>query len=377
MFHQAERYNREITAIAAYELEMSKSGNKEQAIEKAIRLVEFAHGAGHTESGPSIGQSDIGKVLTVFKRYGFTMYYMLFNTINRALPVKGATGEKLEEIYAARRQLAGVYGMTALFAGVKGLPLYWIAETAYNALQDDDDEDFDTMMRRYLGEMAFKGPVNYFSNLGIADRVGWTDLIYRENKTDKADASALSGIVEAVLGAPYAIVNNFFRAKELIADGHMERGIEAMLPIAIRNGFKGIRYATEGVNTLRGDPVMGDVNGYNAAMQVLGFAPADLLAQYETNAYAKKMGDEVRKQEKSLLKKYYVAQREGDYERANELEDKLYALGDKYPELGITGKTLTSSVKARDKISEEMYHGVQLDKKLRPRIEEAVKELED
>jgi hypothetical protein len=377
MFHQAERYNREITAIAAYELEMAKSGNKEQAIEKAIRLVEFAHGAGHTESGPSIGQSDIGKVLTVFKRYGFTMYYMLFNTIKRSLPVEGATGKELEEIYAARRQLAGIYFMTSLFAGVKGLPLYWIAEAAYNALQDDDEEDFDTVMRKYLGEMAFKGPVNYFTNLGIADRVGWTDLIYRENKTDKADASALSGIVEAVLGAPYAIVNNFFRAKELIADGHFERGVEAMLPIGIRNAFKGIRYATEGVNTLRGDPVMGEVNGYNAAMQVLGFAPADLLAQYEINAYAKKMGDEIRKQEKSLLKKYYVAQREGDYDRANELEDKLLALGEKYPELGISGKTLTASVKARDKISEEMYHGVQLDNKLRPRIEESIKELED
>lgn len=377
MFHQAERYNREVTAIAAYELEMAKSGNKEQAIEKAIRLVEFAHGAGHTESGPSIGQSDIGKVLTVFKRFSFTMYYMLFNTIKRSLPVEGATGKELEEIYAARRQLAGIYFIGALFTGVKGLPLYWIAEAAYNATTDDDEEDFDSVMRRYLGEMAFKGPVNYITNLGIADRVGWTDLIYRENKTDKADASALSGIVEAVLGAPYAIVNNFFRAKELIADGHIERGIEAMLPIAIRNVFKGVRYATEGVNTLRGDPVMGEVNGYNAAMQVLGFAPADLLAQYETNAYAKKMGDEIRKQEKSLLKKYYVAQREGDYERANELEDKLYALGEKYPELGITGKTLTASVKARDKISEEMYHGVQLDKKLRPRIEEAIKEIED
>lgn len=376
MFHQAERYNREITAVAAYELELAKSGNKEAAIEKAIRLVEFAHGAGHTESGPSIGHSDVGKVLTVFKRFGFSMYYMLFNTINRALPVEGATGKQLEEIQAARRQLRGIYGMSALFAGVKGLPLYWILQAAYDATHDDDEEDFDTMMRRYLGEFAFKGPVNYITNLGIADRVGWTDLIYRENKNNKADASALSGIMEAVLGAPYAIVNNLFRAQQLAADGHMERAIETALPIGIRNAFKGIRYATEGANTLRGDPVMGEVNGYNAAMQVLGFAPADLLAQYEVNAYAKKMGDEVHKQEKSLLKKYYVAQREGDYDRANELEDKLYALGDKYPELGITNKTLTASVKARDKISEEMYHGVQLDRKLRPRIEEAIRELE-
>ena len=385
MFHHAERMNREVTAVAAYELEMERLKKKgvtgeaaqAQAIEEAIKLVTFAHGAGHTESGPSIGHSDIGKVLTVFKRFGFTMYYMLFNTMNRALPVKGATGEQLEEIQAARRQLLGIYGTAALFAGVKGIPLYWIMEAAYNALNDDDDDDFDTVMRKYLGEFAFKGPVNYLTNLGVADRVGWTDLIYRENKGGKADASAASQIMEAILGAPYAIGNNFFRAYELANDGHMERAIETALPIALRNVLKGTRYATEGVNTLRGDPVMGDVNGYNAAMQVLGFAPADLLAQYEFNAIAKKQGDTITKMEQSLLKKYYVAQREGDYERADMLQDKLFELGDKYPELKITGNTLTKSVKARDKISEDMYHGVQLNKKLRPRIEESIRQLED
>jgi hypothetical protein len=384
MFHHAERMNREVTAVAAYELEMERLKKKgitgaaaqAQAIEEAIKMVTFAHGAGHTESGPSIGQSDIGKVLTVFKRFGFTMYYMLFNTMNRALPVKGATGQQLEEIQAARRQLLGVYGTAALFAGVKGLPMYWIVEAAYNALNDDDEDDFDTVMRKYLGEFAFKGPVNYITNLGIADRVGWTDLIYRENKGGKADASALSQITEAIFGAPYAIVNNMFRAAELANDGHMERAIETALPIALRNVFKGIRYATEGVNTLRGDPVMGDVNGYNAAMQVLGFAPADLLAQYEINAIAKKQGDVITKEEQSLLKKYYVAQREGDFERADKLEEKLFELGDKYPELKITGNTLKKSVTARDKISEDMYHGVQLNKKLRPLIEQSIRELE-
>lgn len=385
MFHHAERMNREVTAVAAYELEMERLKKKgitgdaaqAQAIEEAIKMVTFAHGAGHTESGPSIGHSDIGKVLTVFKRFGFTMYYMLFNTMNRALPVAGATGQQLEEIQAARRQLLGIYGVSALFAGVKGLPMYWIVEAAYNALNDDDEDDFDTVMRKYLGEFAFKGPVNYITNLGIADRVGWTDLIYRENKGGKADASAASQIMEAILGAPYAIGNNMFRAAELANDGHMERAIETALPIALRNVFKGIRYATEGVNTLRGDPVMGDVNGYNAAMQVLGFAPADLLAQYEINAIAKKQGEEITKQEQSLLKKYYVAQREGDFERADKLEEKLFELGDKYPELKITGNTLNKSVKARDKISEDMYHGVQLNKKLRPLIEQSIRELED
>ena len=384
LFHHAERMNREVTAIAAFDLEMARLAKKgitgaaaeAQAIEKATRMVEYAHGAGHTESGPSIGHSDIGKVLTVFKRFGFTMYNMLFDTIRRSLPVEGATGEQLEAIRAARRQLVGVYGMSGIFAGVKGMPLYWVAELAYNAFREDDEDDFDATMRKFLGELAFKGPVNYFTNLGIADRVGWTDLIYREAKGDKADASALSQITEAILGAPYSIINGFFRGKELIADGHFERGVEAMLPIALRNVLKGVRYATEGANTLRGDPVMGDVAGYNAAMQVLGFAPADLLRQYELNAYGKGIEKAVADKQDKLLKQYYIATREGDLDRADEAKEKLYELGDKHPDLKINEQTFSKSVKARDKISDDMYHGVSFNKKLRSEIERSIGEFD-
>lgn len=52
------------------------------------------------------------------------------------------------------------------------MPLYWIAELAYNAFREDDEDDFDAVMRKFVGEFAFKGPVNYITNLGIADRVG-------------------------------------------------------------------------------------------------------------------------------------------------------------------------------------------------------------
>jgi hypothetical protein len=385
LFHHAERMNREVTAIAAFDLEMERLKNKgvkeaeaiPQAVEKAIRMVEFTHGAGHTESGPSIGHSDIGKVLTVFKRFGFTMYYMLFDTIRRSFPIsKDMSADQVEAMKAARRQLVGVYGMAGMFAGVKGMPLYWVAEMAYNALQDDDDEDFDTVMRKFLGDLIFKGPVNYFTNLAVADRVGWTDLIYRENKGGKADASALSQITEAILGAPYSIINSFYRGKELIGEGQFERGVEAMLPVALRNILKGVRYATEGANTLRGDPVMGDINGYNAMMQVLGFAPADLLARYEDNAYAKRFQDATVGQSKKLLKQYYVADRLGDYDRANMLRDKLFALSDKH-DLGITEETISQSVTARDKISDEMHNGIQLNKRLRNQIERSIMEMHD
>jgi hypothetical protein len=381
MFHHAERMNREITAVAAYDLEMAKLKNSKmseaekqaKAIDKALKLVEYSHGAGSTLSGPSLGQSDVGKVLMVFKRFAFSMYYMLFDTMMRSLPTKGATGEQLEGIKAARRQLAGVYGMSALFAGTKGLPLYWVAELAYNMFQDKDDDDFDTVMREYLGDFFFKGPVNYFTNLSIADRVGWTDLLWREQKGSKADASALSQFVESVLGAPYSIVDSAIRGVNLIAEGQMERGIEAMLPVSMRNILKGGRYAIEGANTLRGDAV-GDVNGYNAAMQVLGFAPADLMKQYEENAYMTEKAKAIRSIEKNALKQYYAAMREGDMDGMAKAEDKLYALGDKYPELQISGDTINKSVKARERISAEMYQGVSLDRKLAPYLKQAAAE---
>ena len=375
MFHHAERMNREVTAVAAYDLELAKSGDKAKAIEKAIRAVEFTHGAGHTESGPSIGHSDIGKVLTVFKRFGFSMYYMLFDTMRRA-ELQKLFSISSEEAKIARRQLAGVYGMAGLFAGVKGMPMYWVAQMTYDAVHDDDEDDFDTMMRKYIGELAFKGPVNYFTNLSIADRVGWTDLIYRENKGGKADASALSQILESILGAPYAVVNSVFRAKELMDEGNFERAIETMLPVALRNPLKGARYAIEGANTLRGDPVMGDINGYNAAMQVMGFAPADLLRQYEINSYGKRLDEATVGKSKKLLKQYYIAQREGDSDRADEVLEKLFALSDKH-NLGITQDTVSRSVSARDRISSEMYHGMQVNKKIRDEFEQSIAELED
>ena len=309
----------------------------------------------------------------VFKRFAFSMYYMLFDTMIRSLPTKGATGEQLEAIKAARRQLLGIYGMSALFAGVKGIPLYWVAEAAYNMFQGDDDDDFDTVMREFLGDFPFKGPVNYFTNLSVADRVGWTDLLWREQKGSKADASALSQILETALGAPYSIADSLFRAKDLIAEGQYERGIEAMLPVSMRNVLKGGRYAIEGANTLRGDAV-GDVNGYNSAMQILGFAPADLMKQYEENAYMTEKGKAIKAIEKNALKKYYGALREGDADGMMDAREKLFELGAKYPELGISEKTITQSVKARERITNEMHHGVQLDRKLAPYLKQAAAE---
>lgn len=384
MFHHSERMNREISAVAAYTLEMQNPKNtgteaerQERAIEKAIKTVQYTHGASGFLSGPSIAQNDLGRVFTVFKRFAFSMYYMLFDTMFRALPKANATDEQKQEIDAARRQLVGIYGMAALFAGAKGVPMYWIAELAYNMFQGEDDDDFDAVMRKILGDFLYKGPINYLTNLSIADRVGWSDLIFREAKSDKADASFLSKTLESALGAPYSMIDSMFRAKDLVAEGHLERGIEMALPVALRNVLKGSRYFTEGANTLRGDPVMGEISGYNSAMQVLGFAPAELIRQYEENAYKKTRDKALTGEMNKQLKRYYAALREGDVDGMMEASEKLFEFSDKHG-LGITQDTLNKSVKTRDKITAEMYtnHGISISNRNRAAIERATAEFE-
>lgn len=375
MFHHAERFNRETTAVAAYDLEMQKLANdkrlspaekEERAIQKAVRAVEYMHGAGHTLTGPSLGHSDLGKILMVFKRFAFSMYYLLFDTIKRALPVKGGTPEQIEGNKVARRQLLGTYGMAALFSGAKGLPLFWIPEMVYNALRDDDEDEFDIEVRRFLGDMPYKGPVNYYTNASIADRVGWEDLIFREAKKDKSDASTLSNYIESIGGAPYSIINNvFFRTPDLIEQGHYARAIETAIPTSMSNVLKGIRYGTEGVNTLRGDPVMGEVEPHTALAQVFGFAPADLSLKYHANAYRTKTEAKLMGMRDRLMRKYYMAYRMGDYDREMSIREELFALGDKHPELNISQDYIDRSVRAREAISADMIDGVTISKKFR------------
>ena len=225
--------------------------------------------------------------------------------------------------------------------------------------------------------MLYKGPVNYLTNLSIADRVGWSDLIFREAKSDKADASFLSRALESALGAPYSMIDSMFRAKDLVAEGNIERGIEMALPVALRNVLKGSRYFTEGANTLRGDPVMGEISGYNSAMQILGLAPADLIRQYEDNAYKKTFDKALKGEVNKQLKRYYAALREGDTDGMMEASQKLFEFSDKHG-LGITQDTITKSVRSRDKISGEMYtnHGVSISNRNRAAVERAALEFE-
>ena len=99
---------------------------------------------------PRIAQGAIGKVLFMFKRYGVSMYYMMFKMTKEALQQQDPAVRK-----AAMHQLAGIYGMAAIFSGLQGLPMFGMLAMIYNMFADEDDEDFGTVVRASTNELAY------------------------------------------------------------------------------------------------------------------------------------------------------------------------------------------------------------------------------
>ena len=375
VFHHGERMNRQVALIATYELELQRilgAGRKfesatlaqqRKAADYAVYVTELTNGGTTAAAAPRIAQSGIGKVIFMYKRYGVSMYYMLFKTAREAL--KDADPQVRS---AAKRQIAGIYASSALMAGAQGIPMFGIAAMVYNLiLKDEDDEDFDTAARKYLGEGIYSGALNALTGVNVATRLGLSDLLFRDNNTRPSDSVMLS-LIEQLGGPVIGVTNRVIRGMELINDGNVERGIEQILPSAFGNGFKAVRFATDGANTLRGDPITGEVGPWNAFAQFFGFAPAEYTRQLEINASLKNIERAALEDRTKLLRKYYVASRMGDGQEAADLLAEMLKFNRKHPGAAITGETIKNSMAQHMKTSQEMYHGITLSKSLRPQL---------
>ena len=384
MFHHGERMNREVTLLAAYNLELDRLKKQgitgveaeTKAATEAMYVNELTNGGISAAAAPRFAQNPLGKIVFMYKRYGVSMYYMMFKTFQQA-----RHGETPEERKAAWKQLGGIVGMSALMAGAQGIPMYGALSLLYAMFCDDDDEDFDTVTRKYLGEFLYKGPVEYATNLSIAGRITLNDLIVRDTKAG-SDAGTFSQQLLQALGGPViGVADRINRGYSKINEGHFMRGIEDLLPSAISNGFKGVRYATEGTTTLRGDPITGDVSIYNAAAQALGFAPADYTRQLEINSAEKGIDKNLSEKSSKLKQKYYTAKRNGDSDGMADIKEKMLEIGAKHPELGINGITINDILKrsmtAQERATKEMIHGVRYNKKRLAEVKASLAEYED
>ena len=380
IFHHGERMNRQISLIASYELElgrMAKAGEKIdsasriEAAKRAVRISEVMNGGASAGSAPLLAKNSIGKIMFMYKRYGVTMYYMMFKTAREAMKSEDKKVRK-----AAMCQIVGVYASAGVMAGVQGLPMFGILAAVYNMFKGDDEDDAETAARKYLGEGLFNGAVNYLTGTAIANRIGLSDLLINSTGYREQDNAVLA-FLQLMGGPVYGVADRLQQGVKLISEGETERGLERMLPAGIANGFKGIRFATEGANTLRGDPIVGEMHPANAFAQMFGFAPAEYTRQLEINASLKNVERRATKERTKMLRDYYIAARNGDADGMGDAMDAMFKFNKSHPTAAITAETIQNSMAQHMKTSQEMYHGVTLNKKLRPELLQNAAEYDD
>ena len=361
-FSEGEKYSRAVTAIATYDLARAQGKSEQVAIDEAVSTVIDVHTSGMAAEGPQLMQDafgGLGRVMFTFKSFIWNSAFVIGRAMNTALRDQDPEVRRI-----ARRQVLGIYGMSAAIAGVNGLPFFGAAATfanIVNAIMGDEDEPFNAKedMRLFVGELPFKGPLNYLTNLEISNRVGLANgLMFREDPYSlEQNGYLMTALAQATgpMGSYLQGVENVF-----LKDGRPE----LLLPSALRNVWKTGRYMQQGARTKDGAPIDTDINGYNLFLQAFGFAPADISSLYENRAAAANFENKVKKRQQEILKKYYVGVSVPDSDTLDEALEEYTEFAMEYPEL-INKDTLQRSYRSRAAYQRDLIAGLRFDKRLR------------
>jgi len=397
MFHQVERANRQVALVAAYNLELDRLRNKPtqaernlteaerrtRAAERAVYQATETGGGATLASAPRWAQKGIGRVALMFKNYGLSMFYLQMKLAKQLTLGSNDPDFTPEDRRTAFRQLVGLQLSSFALAGIAGVPLYGLVSTVADAFLGDDEEDADMLTRRYLGEGLYKGFLSDISGLDISSRIGLTGLLIRENRYN-TDPSAEETLVANLGGPAWSTATQFGRGvsefyKAMTGEeGDMVRGIENMVPAAIRNFIKSGRYLSEGGNieTRRKDIITGDLGSSDLLGQALGFTPTKATLQQDINQLKVRVSNAVAEKRSRLSKLYYIALREGDIEGAREVLEDIRAFNEdvagRFPDAVIDKEFLKRSLGSHQRTSGEMLKGVSVS----PSVREGLVDLE-
>tara|TARA_B110000483_G_scaffold138947_1_gene165996 strand:+ start:134 stop:3244 length:3111 start_codon:yes stop_codon:yes gene_type:complete len=396
MFSTAERFNRQTTLTMSYNLALdkldaldtsNKKGKKERyysavdakfidvptssearmdfAAKEALYLTQEVNGGSVLETAAGYSQQGLGRVALMYKSYGLQMYYSMLKAGKMYIDNRGGTdAESVQLRKMARNQLLGIHGSALFFAGAQGVPLYGaIAMIADLFFLDDEEDDFDTAVRKHIGEGWYKGAVTELTGVDIAGRVRLTGLLLQENRFNK-DASLEENLAFYLGGPALSTANRLYRGVSDLRSGDIgsvERGIESLAPAGLTNAWRSSfgRYAREGgIRTRRGDPIYDDMTTGDFAAQALGFPPAEYTFIQERTARNKGIEKAIVTNRSSLTKKFYIANRMGDHETMGEVLKDIVAHNSRHPTAAINPEQVMKSVKSHMATSAKMHNGV-------------------
>lgn len=386
LFHNAERFNREIIAMSAFRAAMEKrKGYPDQkqafneSIQEAKDLTNRSMFDYSMPNKPRYMQSAPARVLLQFKQFPQQMTFFLGHNL-----VKMIKGKSPEERREATARFVGTMGLAGIFAGGTGLfgfsTVASIINAVINGLDDDRDEPFDFELEfvnwavetfgKTLG-MALARGVGNAAGIDLSSRVGLDNLWFRDSRKNVDEAEALQQFLVELLGPTVGLTVQVAEAIDLWNQGHGDRAIERVLPAALKNLKVAERYATEGVQTKRGDEIVSEVGPFDLLMQSLGLRPAE-IAELQYYAITKKGQEQaILKERQNLLNLYGIGFMAGDADATEKAFDKMMKFNEKHPMVAIPADSIVKSIKERVTKSAMTDHGLYLDKRMRYLLDES------
>jgi hypothetical protein len=421
-FHAAEKFNREVLGMATFDLAYAKAKkdgySDEAAFKKAVNdakeLTYKSMFDYSTLNKPRYFQNQYVKVVMQFKQFSQQMTYLLARSAYEGI-AQPYTAEELGDVRLkikadhnknkpdlppltdaeldaavaahvkqikteARNRLAGTLGMTFVFAGATGLPLWSMLSMTMNALQsafgeDDEEWDFDNWFKNWtsntfggvMGDALSRGAVTQIIGADLNSRMSLNDLWFRDQRKNADEVSYVQNLIISLLGPSMGLVINSAEAIKQLNDGHIQRAMETASPAVVKNIMKGMRYEIEGraVN-LKGDELVGDVSSYESLVQGIGFSPERIAQRQKSNIETKGMEQKIRNRKNDLLNAFFMSVDNEDDDLKERVIDKIGSFNRTYPGAAISSESLMKSVKTRykNRALAESTGGIFINKKL-------------
>ncbi|HCE5203351.1 TPA: PLxRFG domain-containing protein [Vibrio parahaemolyticus] len=376
-FHWAEVMNREVCFITAYRMAKKNGLSKQESLDYATKATWDSHFDYSSRNRARFMQGDVAAVALQFKQYSQNMTYYLFSRFFDS--IKGETPEVRKE---ARKQLLGTFAVSFAIGGLNALPVATIAAIANMAyaVAGDDNEPWDaetelkSLLAKTFGEDIAKG-LYYGSMPSVSSRINIDLLRLWVQESDAQDSVGVAeNILQQAAGASFGIAVSWARGLDYMTEGQYLRGVEYMTPKWIKDVFRTARYASEGgtVTNRNGEIIIDDVTLFEHAQQALGFTPARLVQQYDTNSALKGYERQVTRRRQSLMNAYWLAVRTKDNDGRKSVLNNIREFnrsewGRQNP---ITNEVLSRSVKQHFKMASKSQNGAHYNQKYMKLLQE-------
>jgi hypothetical protein len=291
-----EAINRVVTATAAYNLELEKSGgNHDIAVNFAAEITSATQGVYSRTNAAPIFNHPLGKISFQFKQYAQLIYELIGSQVEKAYR-NAEPGDRAEALKAlgfmaiSYTTIAGTMGLPTepiklllMAAAPLGLPFKW------EDFENDEREFMASIFGKYIGEIITHGisralPEGFAFDL--SSRVGIQDLLLFGEPRSQDEQDVKAYLWDVVAGAPGALVRDWFQGTQDLLSGDVLNAAQKLNPVKVGADLvKSYRMATEGKKTGAGYQSLSPYSLGEAAIRTFGFTPARESEAGEASRY--------------------------------------------------------------------------------------------